>query len=386
MFDIFMIMRSKRLWLFIFATLLLCSCRQKHVDNANVMTVNVDLKAQIPIKDIVTDVEFVRLEDTGDVLIGSVWELFITENHIIVVDKLDSKSIFIFNRQGKFEALIDKIGKGPQEYVSISAVALTPDEQKIAVLDNSGQKVLYYDMGGQYVSNQPIDFYKNNFEYVSDNELVWCSYGADKQNQGMLPENLITFTNEHFKITGGALPDRFTDPNFNNITPNLRKFNDKVYVNPSLSDTIYRVDGTKLIGEYRMDMTPVNGYVNPEPDITNEEIRDLYATKSFFSGDYYVSGNRILFSISIPPGRMVKYLLYSNNKTYNLPFDMDNFVVSTMVYHTKTVYKEKFVSIIPAVRLLMGVPDNATNHSVYKGLTEDCNPVVCFYAIKELDK
>lgn len=172
MFDIFMIMRSKRLWLFIFATLLLCSCRQKHVDNANVMTVNVDLKAQIPIKDIVTDVEFVRLEDTGDVLIGSVWELFITENHIIVVDKLDSKSIFIFNRQGKFEALIDKIGKGPQEYVSISAVALTPDEQKIAVLDNSGQKVLYYDMGGQYVSNQPIDFYKNNFEYVSDNELV----------------------------------------------------------------------------------------------------------------------------------------------------------------------------------------------------------------------
>ena len=83
-----------------------------------------DDKNTINIDSVIANYRFVRLDSTDNFPIGELWQTLITDDHIILVDKLHSKSVFIFDKTGKNKAIIHRQGRGPQEYISLFHVTL----------------------------------------------------------------------------------------------------------------------------------------------------------------------------------------------------------------------------------------------------------------------
>lgn len=130
----------------IFVGLLLYSCRDNGTSNSNgdlsrMDRVEIKDQRQIPVDSVFEKIDYVKLGETGDVLVGQVTHLLFTPDHIIVGDADQAKAIFIFDRAGNSQAVINRLGRGPQEYQGITDIDISPDQKKIIVLDSWGDKL-----------------------------------------------------------------------------------------------------------------------------------------------------------------------------------------------------------------------------------------------------
>ena len=143
----------------IFASILLYSCGGNGTSNSTgdlsrMDRVEIKDQRQIMTDSIIEKIDYVKLGETGDVLIGKVTDLLITPDHIIVGDTRQAKAVFIFDRAGNSQAVISRLGRGPQEYQELSTIFLTPDQQAIGIVDNSMKKLLYFDLQGNFIKNK----------------------------------------------------------------------------------------------------------------------------------------------------------------------------------------------------------------------------------------
>ncbi len=92
--------------------------------------VNIDLnKDCLPFDSLMTKVSYVKLETTGDNLIGEISQLLFVDDKIIVVDVWKSKIITVYDMKGHYLYKIGSQGQGPQEYAFFTHVSLTPDKR-----------------------------------------------------------------------------------------------------------------------------------------------------------------------------------------------------------------------------------------------------------------
>jgi hypothetical protein len=74
-----------------------------------------------------------------------------------------------FDLNGKFKFIIDKIGKGPGEYMFLNDFYSTGDV--IMVLDNQQKKIISYSSeDGTYISEQKYDFADVSYFAALDNK------------------------------------------------------------------------------------------------------------------------------------------------------------------------------------------------------------------------
>ena len=121
----------------------------------------IENKPDFPVDSCFAKIEYVKLGNTGDVLIGQVTHLLFTPDHIIVGDNQNANAVFVFDRKGNARTVINRFGRGPQEYLSINDVFLTPDKKTIGITDRAGQKLLYFDLDGRFKwkTSLPFSFY-----------------------------------------------------------------------------------------------------------------------------------------------------------------------------------------------------------------------------------
>ena len=183
-------------------------------------------------------------------LIGEITKVWITPTHIIVADRFQAQAIFIFDRQGEFQAVIDNLGRGPTEYLKISDVVLTPDKKRIAILDSYKMVLLYYDLRGTFLYKKKIPFLSSDIEYIDDENIVMLAYGMQPKDPGLAnydhKEDYVYLLDSTLYIKASAM----------HIPASIKKFEDRVYITPAWSDSIYRMtsDG-RLSLRYRIDMT-----------------------------------------------------------------------------------------------------------------------------------
>ena len=233
-----------RLWAITMGLVICASCGQRRPKHENGISMQVgDLATvvvpppdeTVPLDSLIADVEFLKLGKTGNVLIGQVNKLWVTEQHVIVADKRTSQAIFIFDREGNAQAVINRLGRGPQEYIELTDVILTPDKEKVVVLDNRKQKLLYYSMNGDYLYDKDIPFCIGYLEYIDEQTIMGLAYGYQTEDPGLASyennRHYVYVLDTMMNITGSAMT----------VQPFINRFGDRIYVNPSHSDTIYRV-------------------------------------------------------------------------------------------------------------------------------------------------
>ncbi len=345
-------------------------------------TIVVHKDQQLPLDSIIEKVEYVKLGKTGDLLIGEITKVWITPTHIIVADRFQAQAIFIFDRQGEFQAVIDNLGRGPTEYLKISDVVLTPDKKRIAILDSYKMVLLYYDLRGTFLYKKKIPFLSSDIEYIDDENIVMLAYGMQPKDPGLAnydhKEDYVYLLDSTLYIKASAM----------HIPASIKKFEDRVYITPAWSDSIYRMtsDG-RLSLRYRIDMTEIDGKANFGHE-SQEKAMEIFRTSSTFSNHYVDGRDFALFTVSIPPMDF-RQVLFSKktDKSYTVQTHSQR-ALNIYCLESSWVYENRFISAIPAFRFIADdsyapMLGDELKKEIQKGLTDEDNPVLLFYTLKE---
>ena len=379
--------KSITLWA---AGVVMCtSCGQqqsKQIDRSGIVsgelkTVVVPKRANISVDSIIADVEFLKLGKTGDILIGEVEKLWITPRHIVVADKYKSKAIFVFDRSGNTQAIINRLGRGPQEYTDLTDVVLTPDKERIVVLDNSKKKLLYYAMNGDFLYDKDLPFNATDLEYVDEQKIMVRTYEYQKND----PNSTFDKNNRHYVYVLDTLMN--LTHSAMSTPPFIKRFEDRLYVNPAHSDTIYRVaEGGSLVPQYKIDMTAIDGVSNfgKEP---MEKIMEIRKNNSYFPNAYVDGKDFALFNIAMPLDKP-NYQLILHDKHTGQNYSIEGSSTHALnIYFMESQYvcDDRFVSAIPAFRFVSDnsrMPGFEMVETIKEGLTDEDNPVLLFYTLK----
>ena len=369
----------------IFASLLLYSCghgqNNNESDSAPLQVVVVPEQADMPIDSIIEKVDYIKLGDTGDVLIGDVSKLWITPQHIVIVDKFKAMSIFVFDRAGNAQAVINRLGRGPQEYTSLTDVCLTPDQQRIVVLDNSKKKLLYYNMEGNFLYDKNTSFWIGDLAYADEQHIIAKTYGAQNEDPGLTSyenkdDNLyILDTLMHIKQS--MMPR----------TAILKQFEDRLYVNAIHSDTIYRVAGSDgLVPQYRLDMSAINGVTNFGEE-SMEKVMEIRKNNAYFPNDYVDGKDFALFRFSMPVAPHMQLVMHNKHTGQNYSIEgTSKKALNIYFMEVSYAFDDQFVAAIPAFRFVgdnTPMPGSEQRAVIQKNLTDEDNPVLLFYTLKD---
>ena len=111
-----------------------------------------------------------RLDDKNEKsLIGKVNKFIAFNEKLYVLDSHIAKSLFVFNRDGKFVRKIGNLGQGPGEYTGIYDFTINFDQNEIILLDS--HKILFFDLEGKYLRSFNI---KKDY-YSSINSIQYCN-------------------------------------------------------------------------------------------------------------------------------------------------------------------------------------------------------------------
>lgn len=320
-----------------------------------------------------TSYRVVKLELTENSLIGEISKVEVIDDRIIILDRRDNKSVFMFDMEGNFIRQIGRKGRGPGEYVSAVNFVLDYDNGHIIVSDYGTPKQMFYDLDGRFIkeyrlSYLPMAYIEGRFFYA------W--------NPMSTPEHYeVVELDTASKVVGGYYPrKRYVEKIDGYYTSRSYFFQDgkNYYFIPLFTDKLYLLtrDGIELkhtfgfgerVFDYDRSRHTLTRDENTFRDITNFAVTD--DLNYFFSVSY---------------GLQTSFWVYGNlesNKVVAsgiLSTSQNNSSVTPKTIMTMGIigsYKDEFISTFNAWYFKNLFPD----------ATEEDNPYLVFFKVKNLD-
>lgn len=383
-------------FLFIAIAIIFAGCKTKsksnRVDSLEMETIELSQSVEISTNDLIDKFELIPLSTPNGLMVGSIDDLIVTKDRIIISDVRVEDYAMLFDRSGKYISTLGRQGRAPNEYIDLSHVALMPDNETIALYDNYGSKILFFDHDGHFIESKLMKFRFNSMEFISDTEVVCAMYGLGEEDPGLkdsqFANDLILFTDGDFQIEGGFMPNRFQS-NYTWITPYLKKIKDIVYISRPYCDTIYTVSPTmELKAGYRIDMSEIGGAVNFDSNITDEQVGMMREQNAIFNGDFLETDEFAKINISHPPQGKIKSYIYDKNNDMvylvNPEYNEDIYFASANIAVVNAVTDDNKLAVaVPAYQIVMITSKHVLDkYDELKGLTEDSNPVLILYTLK----
>ena len=282
-------------------------------------------EAPIIFSQIVDSIEFLPLENTSESLFSNISKILVINNKIFVIDKLRTKSISVFNDHGKFLYKIHKIGKGPNEYASISDVTIDPVNQLLIIYDNGSGKLLRFDFEGKMVDEINVSLIIN--EISCDNSgriLIYCPYlEAFYQNKSYNPG--LYLYNPGTKKLKSILDDGEVGGVIG-LSPGLIGYGNKTKLCSQYSDTIYGINDLGIYKSHYFDFgknkIPKSFYNLSMSDVNISKLYDseyITGKHKYFESDsliyFFFTKGRISYQclINKPTGTVLTGKYFQND-------------------------------------------------------------------------
>jgi hypothetical protein len=183
--------------------------------------------------------KLVRLETTNESLIAGINRLIVYENRYYIFDH-QSKSVFIFNKSGKYISKINSIGKGPGEYIQVSDFTIDVKNQRIVLLCDIPSCLIYYDINGQFLDQEKLrDF---PLFIASDQDVLFF---------GNYSENYISIQNRGKYSEFLKIEDYLNDKLFYSPHPNIIRSN-YTYFFTVYDNLVYMLTDDNVLPKYKM--------------------------------------------------------------------------------------------------------------------------------------
>jgi hypothetical protein len=390
-----------RLFFLCTATILFLGCNKpKNTDDItdnSITNIIFDYQTDcLPFDSLFDDVFFVKLETTDKNLIGKIYQVLFTEDKIIVIDRFVANSISVFDMSGKFQCNIGNAGGGPEDYIAIEHVALTPDNKNI-VVNNNTKQLKFFEINGKFVKNIGIESQLGTFEFINDKIIILDNPSGNQIKQddkNYRPRMIISDLDVNKIFYSGFQsfykPSYFTYTTFSPV----KKFNNTVYYNPSYSDTIYKVLEDKYYPYYKLTMKGIKQLI-PDESTTNKILDDYHERYPYFVGEFFDLENDVFIRFREPCINWQKFALYSKKqqKSFCCSGVLSNPLF--LAWNTPiTIYKGNYlVSVVSATEILsrkdelyalkQNLPKGKESmlDDLFRDLTEDENPILFFYRV-----
>lgn len=170
---------TKSIFLSFFLFTIACQSNTSHKES---IYIDIDSNNITPqFSDIFSKIEIVPLETNNSSLIVNVDKIIYSNDTIYLLDQKQSQ-LFIFNGSGKFLWKLDKLGRGPGEYLNIEDFVINPQNRNIEIISATGQYIIYNSQGQMLESYQiPV---RGVHHFYPINENLTAFY--EKFNEGML--------------------------------------------------------------------------------------------------------------------------------------------------------------------------------------------------------
>jgi len=222
----------------------LSSCKNKKVETRTLPVIDFATAYKEPIEpatmsEFVSQIEYVKLETKPECYVKSMQGITFSKNFIALYE-YPSKRIMIFTKEGKYVNDIGSVGKGPNEYYSLSptSIIISPDEKYLAFIDLSN-KINLYNLDGSFRNSV-------RSSSTSINAMVFDEDGSliVYQQKLSLPDDggyLILKYNENLTITDSLM---FHKPDKSALGPMLIgdalvMYENDMYFRQALNDTVY---------------------------------------------------------------------------------------------------------------------------------------------------
>ena len=387
-------------FLLILASALLYSCGKRAgsgkigptSDLSQMDRVEIEMGPDFSIDSCIAKIEYVKLGKTDDVLIGKVTHLLFTPDHIIVGDAYMSNAVFVFDREGNAQTVINRLGRGPQEYQNIADVFLTPDKKTIGIADRVANQVLYFDMDGNFKQKQSLPFSCVEIEWLDDETMIlvadgWQHFKSSPAFESYPDkENLLFFTDTTAQnIHSSTFANPF-DMNIFHFSPlDVKRFDDRIYACKAFGDTIYQVTKESIFPRYWIDMKEIDGEANFGKDMSDDKAMEI---NTDFCYDYTETDDYALFIPSKDNKPFPVLFNKQTKKAYNIKLAAESALGLHLLF-SKFADNNQLVAVVPAFQFLAFCPDEVPGvelrNEIKEGLSDEDNPVLLFYTLKDPD-
>ena len=199
---------SKSNLLFIFLSVIFLNCQSCKEKSEGLITI--DISKEYSKKKIkITNTEYIPLETKEGISVSSSAVLhYVSEKYILLIDRTNG-DVFVFNRNGKMVTLLNKKGRGPMEYLTISNVVFDENSEEIFVFDRaSTRQIQVYSLSGDCKRTM---VYSDKFELMGYNFdektlLVYDTKGLHLEGN---------YSKKPYMLMSKDVVDSFSDLNIN---------------------------------------------------------------------------------------------------------------------------------------------------------------------------
>jgi hypothetical protein len=229
-------------------TVLLSSCSGhssvKQKESASVRVIDLVSEPETKISDIseiASEIEYIPLETNENTLIRSIDKVIIHENNIYVQD--DHSQVMCFNKAGKLMYKLNKVGRGPEEYVSLYDFDISSDNKILAVLALN-KIIIFINTGTEFKFQKNINLKRPEPELLSlvpESNNILLSFTPMKGSEPSmnvlinLNGDTLCFKPNCYQYKG---PDKFSD--WSMLYEVLQyKFENSLCFKEEFSDTVF---------------------------------------------------------------------------------------------------------------------------------------------------
>ena len=144
--------------------------------------------------DLMESYEIIRLDNRDEALIKTYpYGVYVTDNYILLRPADVVSPVKLFTRKGRYVADIGGVGQGPGEYLYLFSWLVDEKENRIYLGPGRADKVLVYDLKGNYLPDEVI-----RFGEIVHKSQIWVDY--DKKNVVVVTLPFSANVNSNFAI------------------------------------------------------------------------------------------------------------------------------------------------------------------------------------------
>ena len=153
-------------------------------------------------ENVISQFEAIPLSTPENVILSNDNILKYNKDIMILIDRLHSGKVHIFNRDGSYRASISAKGRGPNEYLDMASCQLFND--CIVIYSYHKKGVLFYDYDANFITKKGLSFTPYNLYCIEDGYWGYMGFG-----NGQISERVVKL-NQDGDIVTKILP---TDAN-----------------------------------------------------------------------------------------------------------------------------------------------------------------------------
>lgn len=170
-----------------FYVVLLTACHHQPVPHE---LITIDVETNYPEKELMlqdfADVEYIVLETTDEFINKGIVS-GIGQNILAISNGGSDGNLFLYDcKTGKGIRKINRKGQGGEEYNLFTEVILNEDQNEMFVVDYSGQKIMVYDLEGNFLRNFKFaknSYYNYTFDYDSKHLFTYKGYSPHQESE-----------------------------------------------------------------------------------------------------------------------------------------------------------------------------------------------------------